>query len=278
MIGHNHGSSGIGGIVYYAAEQFPPEYRDTIMVGNPVTGRVNHDRLKPHGSTYEAVELPDFLSCDDPWFRPVNLQVGPDGALYIADFYNRIIGHYEVPLDHPGRDRYRGRIWRVVYTGKGVDKSVAVTAPTMVVPAQASLEQLLNLLNDGNLTVRTQATHELVDRIGETAIEPLRTLLASPKSSPRHRVHGLWALERIRPLELASIEALAHDGDRGVRVHAMKLLGERSWDDAPCAMCCRIPIRSCAVPRPRPWAATPGSITSNRFFIFGPRRRRTTPI
>ncbi len=42
---------------------------------------------------------------------------GPDGALYIADFYNRIIGHYEVPLDHPGRDRERGRIWRVAYRG-----------------------------------------------------------------------------------------------------------------------------------------------------------------
>ena len=43
-------------------------------------------------------------SADDPWFRPVDLQLGPDGALYVADFYNRIIGHYEVPLDHPGRD------------------------------------------------------------------------------------------------------------------------------------------------------------------------------
>ncbi|HEX3727516.1 MAG TPA: PVC-type heme-binding CxxCH protein, partial [Pirellulales bacterium] len=77
MIGHNHGSSGIGGIAYYAADQFPPQYRDTIMVGNPVTGRVNHDRLRAHGSTYEAIELPDFVTCDDPWFRPVNLQVGP---------------------------------------------------------------------------------------------------------------------------------------------------------------------------------------------------------
>ena len=101
MIDHNHGSTGIGGIAYYAAEQFPPEYRDTIFIGNPVTGRVNHDRLDAHGSTYEAVEQPDFITCDDPWFRPVDLQLGPDGALYVADFYNCIIGHYEVPLEHP---------------------------------------------------------------------------------------------------------------------------------------------------------------------------------
>ena len=48
----------------------------------------------------------------------MDVKLGPDGALYVADFYNRIIGHYEVPLTHPGRDRDRGRIWRIVYTGK----------------------------------------------------------------------------------------------------------------------------------------------------------------
>ena len=128
MIRHDHGSTGIGGIAYYAAEHFPPEYRDTIFIGNAVTGRVNHDRLESHGSTYEAVEMPDFITCDDPWFRPVDIQLGPDGALYVADFYNCIIGHYEVPLEHPRRDRERGRIWRVVYTGKGVENAPP-TAP-----------------------------------------------------------------------------------------------------------------------------------------------------
>ena len=58
MIGHSHGSTGIGGIAYYAAEQFPPEYRDTILIGNPVTGRVNHDRLAAHGSTTRRSSCP----------------------------------------------------------------------------------------------------------------------------------------------------------------------------------------------------------------------------
>ena len=81
-----------------------------------VTNRVNEFRLTFSGSTPHAVKA-DFLLSDDPWFRPVNVKLGPDGALYIADFYNRIIGHYEVPLDHPGRDHERGRIWRIVYRG-----------------------------------------------------------------------------------------------------------------------------------------------------------------
>ncbi len=75
-----------------------------------MTSRINRDRLEWRGSTSVGHEMPDFLSTDDPWFRPVDMQLGPDGALWVADFYNRIIGHYEVPLLHPGRDRERGRI------------------------------------------------------------------------------------------------------------------------------------------------------------------------
>src|SRR4029453_16242400 len=87
------------------------------LSGNVMTSRINRNKPEYHGSTIRAIEQPDFLATSDPWFRPVDLQVGPDGALYILDFYNRIIGHYEVPLPHPGRDRTSGRIWRVVYKG-----------------------------------------------------------------------------------------------------------------------------------------------------------------
>jgi putative heme-binding domain-containing protein len=233
MIRHSHKSTGIGGIVYYAAQQFPPAYRDTIFIGNPVTGRVNHDRLDARGSTYEAVEMPDFITCDDPWFRPVNLQLGPDGALYVADFYNCIIGHYEVPLEHPRRDRRRGRIWRVVYTGRDVANSPTTAAASWPDIHLAPLERLVEMLGDANLTVRTLATHEIVDRIWPPAIGRLRQLLASPDATPAQLICGLWALERLDGLEASRLEALARDADRGVRVHAMKVLAERAWSVSP---------------------------------------------
>jgi putative heme-binding domain-containing protein len=62
---------------------------------------------------WRLAQLPDFVTCDDPFFRPVALTNGPDGCIYIVDWYNKIISHNEVPRAHPDRDKTRGRIWRV---------------------------------------------------------------------------------------------------------------------------------------------------------------------
>jgi putative heme-binding domain-containing protein len=160
----DHGSSAIAGIAYYAAEQFPEEFRGNLFNGNPVTQKINRDKLEWHGSTPKAIRQPDFLSCDDPWFRPVQVRLGPDGALYIADFYNPIIGHYEAPLTDPRRDHAHGRIWRVVYRGENKD------APVAPMPDLAKLDAggLIEKLADPNLVVRTLATNELVDRVQPT--------------------------------------------------------------------------------------------------------------
>ncbi len=228
MIDHNHGSTGIGGVAYYAADHFPPEYRDTVFIGNPVTGRVNHDRLEPHGSTYQAIEQPDFVSCDDPWFRPVHLKVGPDGALYILDFYNKIIGHYEVPLMHPGRDRFRGRIWRVVYAG--VDGK-APPPSRMANLGKLSSDELIERLGDANLTVRLLASEELASRADTLPIDKLLPAEASETGALR-RAHGLWLAERRAAGGLSdeAVERLAADPSRLVRVHLLKALAEReNW-------------------------------------------------
>src|SRR5436189_4243780 len=108
------------------------------------------------GSTREAMLEPDFLSCDDPWFRPVDITLAPDGALYVADFYNRIIGHYEVPLDHPGRDREKGRIWRIVYKGKdGKNRLRPLEDLTKLEPLMWA-----ERLGSDNLTTRILAANE----------------------------------------------------------------------------------------------------------------------
>jgi glucose/arabinose dehydrogenase len=222
MMNHDHGSTGIAGISYYAADHFPPEYRDTIFIGNVVTSRVNRDTLQKHGSTYAAIAADDFIVSDDPWFRPVDIELGPDGALYIADFYNKIIGHYEVPLTHPARDRDRGRIWRIIYRGldgKGQPKAPRSDWTT------APVEDLIKDLSHPNLTVRIKATNQLSWRGGKPAIEAIRALLASD-AGPWPKAHGMWVLHRVGALDDATLATLARDSEPLVRVHAMRVLAE----------------------------------------------------
>jgi putative heme-binding domain-containing protein len=216
---HLHGSTAIGGIVWYAATQYPEKYRGSVFVGNPVTGSIDLDRLEVHGSSYKAIEQPDFLKSNDRWFRPVDLKLSPDGTIYIADFYNRIIGHYEVPLNHPGRDHDRGRIWRIVYKGDG-----AAAPKPMPDLFTLGAPELVKLLDDDNLQVRYRATNQLADRIGKAGDDEVRKALDGTKYQ---KAHALWVLERHGVLDEAAVRKLASDPDRIVRVHVMKALCER---------------------------------------------------
>lgn len=116
-IDHLHGSTAISGILYVPQDSPIEPLRGQLLSGNVMTSRINRDLLTYRGATARGIELPDFLTSDDPWFRPVDLQMDASGHIYVADFYNKIIGHYEVPLEHPDRDRTSGRIWQIRYTG-----------------------------------------------------------------------------------------------------------------------------------------------------------------
>lgn len=226
MIGHDHGSTGICGVVYYAADHFPEEYRDTVFICNPVTGRVNHDRLAIHGSTFQALEQPDFLTCDDGWFRPVDIKLGPDGALYVLDFYNCIIGHYEVPLLHPRRDRERGRIWRIVHVGtdgKAPPPERIANLDALETPA------LLGKLSSPNITVRVLATESLVARGPSPDYERALNRALAAKGADAATVHLMWIVERTAKggVPDETLKRLTGSTSPMVRVHSIKLLAER---------------------------------------------------
>lgn len=218
---HLHNSTAIAGIAISEGSQFPPEYHRNTFGGNVMTSRVNRNVLQQVGSSIQAVKKTDFLIAGDPWFRPVDLKFGPDGALYIADFYNRIIGHYEVDLEHPGRDRHRGRIWKIVYNPpeKNPKPAPSVNFESM------SLETLFKELASQNLARRMMAADRIVDHFGEKAVELAHSTLRSSRE-PAVRLHTLWVLNRLDSLSFDELSEATGDSHPMVRIHAYRVLAQ----------------------------------------------------
>ena len=211
-------ATALAGIAYYADIHFPEEYQSNFYIGDAVASRVYRNSFTFKESTPVGKLEEEFVLSDDPWFRPVDVKLGPDGALYIADFYNSIIGHYEVPLDHPKRDKTRGRIWRITYKGKEHGQNDLTTA---------SVDELVAALNHDNLVVRFAAANQLVERIGEPAVEAVATLVEDEDVSSRAYSHGLWVLHRLDALTADLIQSSATHEDPLVRLHTMRILLER---------------------------------------------------
>lgn len=228
MIQHSHGSTAICGITVLDDPSWPEEFRDHLIIGNVMPSRINRDRIEWRGSTSVGHEMPDLVSATDPWFRPVDLQLGPDGALWVADFYNRIIGHYEVPLVHPGRDRERGRIWRIVPPAQraaNVPLAISLTLPT-------TLADLVTELGSSNRTRRVLAQHRLNDVFGTNAMTMLRDTaqgvyqFSTPAQNAHARVHAAWALLNLNALDSLTFGSLLDQRTPELRVHAARMVAE----------------------------------------------------
>jgi putative heme-binding domain-containing protein len=225
VMNHLHGSTAICGIALGADTNFPRGYSDSIFSGDVMTCRINRNTLERTGASVRARAEPDLLSCRDPWFRPVDLKVGPDGWLYVADFYNRIIGHYEVPLNHPGRDRHRGRIWRIGYVGSDALSRTARAAGKPSRPiTECSIDELLDELHGSNSTRAWAIIDHVTDVQGAIAVGPVRSRLAS--ADPQTCVYLLWVLHRLESITDADLDFACGHASNLVRIHAYRMLGE----------------------------------------------------
>lgn len=224
MINHLHGSTGICGVAYYQAPQFPAEYQECLYLCNPVNGQVHRDKLDVHDSTRLANTQPEFITCDDGWFRPVDVKLGPDGALYVADFYNAVIGHYEVPLPHPRRDREKGRVWRIVYTGEGAKPLEPVNL------REKNSDELIAAMQSPNISVRTLAINEYVDREENVDAKFARLRLTLERISDRDseylRIANIWVNYRLGGTGVEDIESSGFLS----RTHIARCLAEyKGW-------------------------------------------------
>ena len=218
-----HGSTGIAAVALCDTDRMPADCRGSAFIGNVVTNAIHRDRIAWRGSSPWVEKPEDFLTCEDWWFRPVDLAFGPDGSLYIADFYNCIIGHYEVDLKHPRRDRSRGRIWRVVW--RGDDPPAA--PPDLAGRTAAELGALLDARDE---TLRRLAFEQLVARGGADA--SVAAALQVSEGTPERRARVVQARGRLGMLDASSIAAARDDASRLVRVALVRALAADPHDSS----------------------------------------------
>ena len=186
------GSKGGGhahcGLMIYQGGAWPEEYRGQMFMGNIHGHRLNMDMLKPKGSGFVASHGPDFLLANDAWARFINMRYGPDGNVYLIDWYDKQACHVGDNVDI--WDRSNGRIYKISYRG---------TKPvTGVDLAKKSDKELVELLLDKNEWYVRHARRLLQERAANKKLDAghARTRWRRSRSSTRTRRGGCAACGR----------------------------------------------------------------------------------
>src|SRR6266481_1898284 len=200
IVAHKHHMAAYCGVCIYQGDQFPEEYRGHVLMGNIHQNAVNHDVLIPNGSSFKAKADKDFLTTTDGWFRTVSEQVGPDGALWIADWYDKYPCYQNAQADPEGVDRSHGRVWRIVYTGAKPGKAVPPRPEKGMDLEKLTISQLIGLLSHPNEWQRRMAQRLLTEKLSiadanekSGAQTLLSNLLVSSKTLET-RLAALWTL------------------------------------------------------------------------------------
>lgn len=218
------------GHALYTARAFPKEFWNRIaFVAEPTGHLVGWFRMEPRGASFTAVNLGSFLASDDEWTAPIVAEVGPDGALWVIDWYNYIVQHNPVPNGFKNgkgnayetklRDKRHGRIYRVAATG-------APAAGTLNLSGASPAELVAALANDNQLW-RNHAQRKLIERGNKDVAPALVALIQDSKTDGiglnPGAIHALWTLNGLGAVGPEAVAALKHPS-AGVRRAAVGVL------------------------------------------------------
>ncbi|MDB6070598.1 MAG: hypothetical protein JWL81_1769, partial [Verrucomicrobiales bacterium] len=218
------GGTGLSGLALTdSSGAFPAEWSDVMLVANPITNRIQAIKMHRNGAGgWRLEKLPDVVVSADDWFRPVGLTQGPDGAIYIVDWYNKIISHNEVARNHADRDKKRGRIWRLRGAGNkgtGVPDFTALKESELVAklgsPAMAQAQLAWQTLED-----KKQLAPETIASLKAILTSPPTTEKTSSPYPDAARIQALWVLTSLGMDPVSGIDPVMKSPNRNVRREA----------------------------------------------------------
>ncbi|SFH68739.1 PVC-type heme-binding CxxCH protein [Planctomicrobium piriforme] len=251
IVKHKHQKAAYCGITWFDSDAYPPEYRGVLYMGNIHGGCINADIAERDGSTYKGKphpgftpkkgawdddkygtiaktgdpansKLADFLTANDAWFMPVVEKVGPDGCLYVLDWYDRYHCYQDANADPAGIERAKGRLYRVRY------KDTPHTQPFDL--NKKSDDELIALLGSPNVYYRDAAQRLLGERKNESSANKLSAVVNSQTTSMTTRLHALWSLAGIGPISADTLHNLLIDDSPLLKAWGIRLAGNQKQD------------------------------------------------
>jgi len=224
------------GYALATSKNFPESWQNEIaFISGPTGNLLGSYRNVPDGSGYKAINNFSIIASADEWFSPVSAEVGPDGNLWVADWYNFIIQHNPTPSAvrggydaatgtgnahvNPNRDRQHGRIYRLIWEGAEEQNTRSLQG--------ASPKQLLAALKDDNLFWRLTAQRLLVEQQPAGILDDLKQMLGS---GGLPAVHAFWTIHGLGQLDRSFHQTALLDKDPRVRKAAATALGSSTED------------------------------------------------
>ncbi len=216
--GINNPSPKYCGCEIVSGRHLPDDWQGDLVTCDFRAHRVVRFKLSPNESGYSAKLMPDVIRGTHPAFRPIDVKMGPDGAIYIADWYNPIIQHGEVDFRDPRRDLTRGRIWRITAKGR---KTLPNPGLTKMTP-----EALVKQLESPEGWTRHFARRQLWEVGVKKSLPAVEAW--EPKGEPE-RLEKLWTLQTLGKPDMRLLTSLLEAKDYRVRAAAVRVLS--AWLD-----------------------------------------------
>jgi putative heme-binding domain-containing protein len=222
QIWKNGGGRKSSGADIVGTSHFPDDWQGLIITGGYINNAVWVLEIQDDGSGFALVDRNPLIKSTSRNFRPVDVKFGPDGSLYICDWYNPIIGHYQASFRHPDRDKTHGRIWRVTAKGRALTQ-----APVL---STASSADLITHLDSTDRWTRHFAKRELSTRDSKEVSNLVEAWRAAHPHANEHMLKELLGV--LQSHETVNEQLLLQLGlctNPGARAYAASAIGR--WAD-----------------------------------------------